>query len=594
MTAPRRIYDLLPELYRRLDPTSHYALRELTEVLEVGRGKIERDIDALYRDWFVETADRAALDRIGVLVGASDRPADAANHRALVADAVAYRRRKGTRAAAGTRLRDLSGWPVAIGAADADGSVAVEVWQNQASRSALLTPAPFDRARTGSRTFWLHPLGIDMPLYKAPDRCPGMDRIFSAEQDAPLPLDLDDKPDAISRAIGLQAADATGEWHHIAPERIVLTALDAWNAGRKLPVGAAVAIDPRYGRLILLDPALIGVPLLASFGWVPPGTIGGGSYDRPLSARTAPWVAEVDRFAVPTTATKPLVFSSLGDALTAFRAVPGCGLIRILDSATYDIGDASIHDHAEICPAHPDAPRRLIIEAAAGESPTIRGGLELCGAGPGLDLTLDGLWIDGAIGIEGKVALRMTHCTLHACSAMRHARRAIPAMTLAHAALGQHVAIADSLVGPLDLAPGVHVDLESSVVDGYDRHHAIAGRPALVARRSTVIGDADLAQLGSDDSLFAGTLDVEHPGRGHFAHSIATGATDVRWRSRLLGEPGYARLDRHAGDAIVTGAGDGGEIGAFGSDRYFQRESLLHEAIGDVLPAGQRHTLSWR
>ncbi|MDB5678828.1 hypothetical protein [Sphingomonas bacterium] len=593
MTATRRIYDLLPELYRRLDARNHHALRDLTEVLEVGRGQIERDIDGLYRDWFVETADHAALDRIGALVGASDRQADTADHRALVADAVAYRRREGTRAAAETRLRDLSGWPVAIAAADEEGSVSIQVWQNQACRSALLTPAPFDRARTGSRAFWLHPLGIDAPLYKMPDRCPGMDRIFAAEHDAPLPLGLDENPGAVAGAIELQVADAAGEWHGIAPERIVLTALDEWQTRGKHPPDAAVAVDPRRGRLVILDPALVGVPLLASFGWVPPGTIGGGSYDRPLPARSASWVAEVDRFAVPTPGAKSPVFSSLGDALAAFRAVPGCGLIRILDSATYDIGDAAIHDQADVCLADPDAPRRLAIEAAAGESPTVRGALELRGTGSGLDLVLDGLWIDGAIRIEGRVAMRMTHCTLHACSAMRRARQAMPAIAIGHAVPGQHVAIADSLVGPLDLARGVHVDLQNCVIDGYDQLPAIARRPILTTRRSTVIGDADLAQLTADDTLFAGTLAVEHPGRGHIATSIATDATGVRWRSKLLGEPGYARLDRHADHAITTGASDGGEIGAFGGDRHFPRAALLHSAITDVLPAGQRYALSW-
>lgn len=594
MTAPRRIYDLLPELYRRLDALNHYALHELTEVLDVGRGQIEGDIDQLYRNWFVETADRAALDRIAVLVGASDHRAEAADHRALVADAVAYRRRAGTRAAAETRLRDLSGWPVAIGAADDEGSVAIQVWQHQACRSALLTPAPLDHARTGPRAYWLHPLGIDVPLYKVPERHPGMDRTFSAEHDAPLPLGFDEKPEMIARAIELQVANAAGEWHGIAPERIVLTALDEWKMRGRRPADAAFAIDPRRGRLIILDPALVGAPLLASFGWVGPGSIGGGSYDRPSPARTASWIAEVDRFAASADKTnKPPVFSSLADALAAFRAVPGCGLIRILDSASYDVGDAAIHDQADVCLTDPDAPRRLVIEAAAGESPTIRGKLDLRGTGPGLDLTLEGLWIDGSIGIEGRVAIRLSHCTLHACSTMRRDRRALPAMTINQAVPDQRVAIADSLVGPLDLAPGVQVDLQTTVVDGYSQLPAITGHAILAARRSTVIGDANLGQLAADDSLFSGTLAVEHRGLGHFANSIATDAEEVRWRSLLLGEPGYARLDRSADHAIVKGASDGGEIGAFGGDREFQRALLLHRAIADVLPAGQRYRLSW-
>ncbi|THD35875.1 MAG: hypothetical protein E7773_07960 [Sphingomonas sp.] len=594
MTAPRRIYDLLPELYRRLDADNLYALRELTEVLDVGRSQIERDINGLYRDWFVETAGRAALDRIGALVGATDISADAADHRALIADAVAYRRREGTRAAAEIRLRDLSGWPVAIGAADGDGSVTIDVWQDQACRSALVAPAPLDAGRAGPHAFRLHPLGIDIPLYQVPDRCRHMDRVFSPEYDAALPLGFEASPDAIARAVGLQFADADGAWHAIAPERIAVTALREWRASGRHSTQAAVAIDPQLGRLIVLDPALIGAPLLASFGWVPPGTIGGGSYDRSSAVRTASWIAEVDRFAVACPTAQPPVFSSLGDALAAFRRVPGCGLIRIHDSTTHDIGDTTIHDHADICRHDPDAPRRLAIEAAGGESPTIRGRLELRGAAAGLDLTLDGLWIDGTVGIEGTVALSVTHCTLRSGPATHRAERRTPAIKVGKAASGQHLAIAHSLVGPLDLARDVPLDLESCVVNGYDQRPAIAGRPVVTARRSTVIGDTDVAHLAADDTLFAGVVAIAHRGRGHIANSVVIDGPGVRWRSPSLGQPGYARLDRQTDGALFTSAGDGGEVGAFSGDRDFQRAALLQSAIPDVLPAGQRYMLAWR
>jgi hypothetical protein len=233
-----------------------------------------------------------------------------------------------------------------------------------------------------------------------------------------------------------------------------------------------------------------------------------------------------------------------------------------------------------------------VIEAADGESPTIRGRLRLRGAARGLDLTLDGLWIDGTVAIEGTVALNLTHCTLHSLSATR--RAGVPAISVGEAASGQHVTIAHSLVGPLDLAQDVALDLESCVVDGYGQRPAIAGRPVLTARRTTVIGDADVAHLAADDTFFAGTVAIAHRGRGHIANSVTIDGPGVQWRSTFLGRPGYARLDRQADGAVLTSAGDGGEIGAFGGDRDSQRAALLHSTIPDVLPAGQSYVLAWR
>ena len=116
------------------------------------------------------------------------------------------------------------------------------------------------------------------------------------------------------------------------------------------------------------------------------------------------------------------------------------------------------------------------------------------------------------------------------------------------------------------------------------------------ARPKLTVEDAGALWLAKGPSIkdSAATLGHSLFGLAIGVTPVATGATEVPWRSQFLGEPGYARLDRHADGGIATGASDGGEIGAFGSDRDFQRASLLHEAITDVLPAGQLYTLSWR
>ncbi|HEY7430136.1 MAG TPA: phage tail protein [Streptosporangiaceae bacterium] len=93
-------------------------LRALLAAVAGELGILQDDLDSLYDAWFVETCPEWAVPYLADLVGVSDLPADlgpgagsAATRRTLVANTVAYRRRKGTAAVLEQVTRDVTGWP---------------------------------------------------------------------------------------------------------------------------------------------------------------------------------------------------------------------------------------------------------------------------------------------------------------------------------------------------------------------------------------------------------------------------------------------------------------------------------------------------
>jgi hypothetical protein len=127
MSDVDRLYDLLPAVYRGRDETHGEPLRALLQVVGEQVEVVERDIQALYLNWFIETCEPWVVPYIGDLVGfrparplgraASGDEDQARRHvgavfpRAAVAGAIALRRRKGTLGALEQLARDVAGWP---------------------------------------------------------------------------------------------------------------------------------------------------------------------------------------------------------------------------------------------------------------------------------------------------------------------------------------------------------------------------------------------------------------------------------------------------------------------------------------------------
>ncbi|HMO76904.1 MAG TPA: hypothetical protein PKD99_10835 [Sphingopyxis sp.] len=109
------LIELLPQHLRNRDVREGRALEALMELLAGELAVVERDIDQLYDNWFIESCEPWVIPYIGALIGA--RPirsfgAGEVGLRSYVANTLGYRQAKGTAAALEQVARDVTGWPV--------------------------------------------------------------------------------------------------------------------------------------------------------------------------------------------------------------------------------------------------------------------------------------------------------------------------------------------------------------------------------------------------------------------------------------------------------------------------------------------------
>ena len=139
--SKQRLYDLLPAYVRfrdqqLRDPELDIApLEALINALELPLHAIEENIDALYQGWFIETCDEWKVPYIADLLGVrglEEAGAMLPGQRARVANAITYRRRKGTVAALALAAQDATGWACQ----------ATEIRDLSAVTQALGTPHP--------------------------------------------------------------------------------------------------------------------------------------------------------------------------------------------------------------------------------------------------------------------------------------------------------------------------------------------------------------------------------------------------------------------------------------------------------------------
>jgi hypothetical protein len=109
------LYSLLPAYYRIKDSEQGEPLRALLSVIAEAVAVLEEDLEQLYDDQFIETCSEWAVPYIGDLVGV--KPLNphlggaAFSQRALIANTLGYRRRKGTARVLEQLAHDVTGWP---------------------------------------------------------------------------------------------------------------------------------------------------------------------------------------------------------------------------------------------------------------------------------------------------------------------------------------------------------------------------------------------------------------------------------------------------------------------------------------------------
>lgn len=445
----RRLYELLPAVYRDRDARRGQPLAALLAVVAEQVAVLEENLEQLYDDQFIETCAPWVVPYIGDLIG--HRPldrgaADPVSGRAEVAHTIAFRRRKGTAAMLEQLARDITGraaraveffallattqhvnhvrprhayapdlreWeplerlatPFETTAHTADvrriasgagrygiPNIGIFVWRLGAYS---LTSSPAVDA--GPRRFRCSPLGHDAPLFTRPE--PEDEVTHLADPlNVPLPISRRVLDRYLRHYCGLDdrgRARSIVVWRDgqaVDPDEIEVCDLsDAGGDWAHTPADK-VALDPVLGRLAFpADVADVRVSVHYGFG----GDVGGGEYERNVPA--------ADEHAVWREVAAPASIQASLDLVT------GGGIVEIADSGRY----------AESLTIRVDADAQVTLRAADRVRPTVvlDGDLVIRG-GPGSEVTLDGLLITrGAIGVPADAGnalarLRLRHCTL--------------------------------------------------------------------------------------------------------------------------------------------------------------------------------------
>ncbi len=180
---PDPLYELLPPVFRMADIAQGYPLLALSKVFDHVREQIGDAIVELEDDWFIQTCPTELIPYVAAQLGLEIAEPVRPEHRALVADTLGFRRRKGIAAAIPRRVRDGSGWyalyapnaatplaswplPDAEPGDPSDPSTTpsyglLRVWRLPSFAMTGVTPI----GAGAPRTYRFNPLGLAQPLY---------------------------------------------------------------------------------------------------------------------------------------------------------------------------------------------------------------------------------------------------------------------------------------------------------------------------------------------------------------------------------------------------------------------------------------------
>lgn len=657
-----RLYRLLPAVYRQRDAElaeqsnrEKGPLQELIEIVAEQAGVVERDVLQLYENWFAETCESWVVPYIGDLIGVRGTRG-AASRRAEVANTLGYRRAKGTAAVLEQLARDVTGWPAravefferlettqhvnhvrlhnlrtpdlrranelellngpfetANHTAEVR-RIAVErgrynvpnvglfLWRLQAYPLDQVMPRPRP-ADASNRNFFFNVLGMDEPLFNAPEAEASAAHI-AEEINVPAPI----RRRAFHAALksyygqGLSIEVWDPNWKPapgydpkkpIPPDDIVACDLTDWNRPRPAD---KLAVDPVLGRLSFppgkpTDPAQVRVTYHHGFS----DDLGGGMYEREASFTR---VAEEKSLAVGVSADS----ETIQEALSKWDG-KGSAVIEILDSRTYA-------ENLAVPKIPPSA--RLEIRARNEQRPTLLllGPEDLVVLGDEKSrFEVNGLLIAGKpLRITGKVDhVRIQHTTLAP-------GRSIPALIVEPGEA--KVTIERSILGAVRTHAETRVEARDSIVDAVnaagqvvvpayaDKDDDKAPGGPLSMSRCTVIGPVITRQLDlAENSLFVHPVTAERRQEGcarfsFFPEGSRTprrhrcqpdgGPSSLRPRFTSLryGDPGYCQLTLDTPREIRRGAEDESEMGVFSSLRQPQREDGLRLRFEEYLRVG--------
>jgi len=536
-------------------------LKALLAVIAEQVAVLEEDLARAYDDQFIETCAEWVVPYIGDLVGARslvEFRGARFSQRALVANTIALRRRKGTAAALEQLARDVTGWDASV----------VEYFQLLATTQYLnhLRPdnlafadlrhsprldylnTPFDRT---ARTADVRSIESRRGKYNIPNIGVFLWRLGSFSVTASPAYKLDDRRylfDALGKETQLyHNPEVEEEITHLAepinvPSPLGRRVLDrrlesSYGAGQSILIyrnGVEVpsknirvcdlsdvadgggniiwahtpqdriAIDPVLGRIAFplasppSDPPL-SVHVTYHYGFS--AEMGGGEYEREVSSGGVEKLIKV-----PTD--RPTIQAALNALIAELTNNPQLdgGVVEIEKPA--DVAASDYHLLSGI-PGVP-AGKRITLRAVDEHRPVIilDGDLQITG-GEGAELALNGLLISGGglhapAGDNKLRALRLSHCTFPPGPSLGIKSKGVPARPAVSAIVAHapnlRIEIDRCILGAIRAADGAHVCLTGSIVDaGAETAVAYAGISAQQPGAPLVAVDSTI--IGRVDTL---------------------------------------------------------------------------------------------
>lgn len=452
------LYSLLPMVLRLRDAENGSPLEALFAQLEAQGLLLEKDIEQLYENQFIETCEEWAVPYIGDLLKVRNlHPVTSAtfSNRSRVANTLGYRRRKGTATMLEQLARDTTGWnaavvelfqrlgttqflnhlrpqnvrtpdlrrtdqlelvgtafDVATYTADVHGidvgrrsvnipNIAIFLWR-LSPYPVLASQARFVGGADPGR-FTFNPIGLDAPLFNEPATETDIAHL-AREREVPGPLrrrPLFDElfepfdPDGYFGENPVLQVWIGDEVLPVGRDRLRICDLTDWTQPPGAPDSVRVAVDPVLGRLILAaDETATTAYVGYSYGFS--GDLGGGPYDRESTLLGKPEPTFQVGVQKRNRPGGSPDAASLIDAITAWNAIstPTVGRVVVMDSESY-VGDLTAANHIVITDSS-----NLTVLAAAWPFPHLADGDLTRVIG---DITVSGVrpHVQGSVEVEG-------------------------------------------------------------------------------------------------------------------------------------------------------------------------------------------------
>jgi hypothetical protein len=525
------LYNLLPAVYRARDEALGVnggpgPLREVIEIIAAQLGVVDRQIDQLYDDAFIETCAAWVVPYIGDLVGyqpLSTKISARLSPRAEVANTIRYRRWKGTVTILEQLASDVTGWSTvavefftrlsttqfmnhlrmqSLGSADIRHTAAaatagtpfdrnthsLEVRRIRSKRGCFNIPNvgvfvwrlgafanpdnPSDAHRIDDGKYLFDPVGADRPLVNVPA---AKRDAFTRTQptDVPAPLrtrDLVDRGPPLPFSVHDAAGAALPAIH------IEICDLSGWTTAAgtpTLPPPYVVAVDPQMGR-IWFPPGTVptGRPILVSYGYAFSGPYGAGFYRRLPKGQATVFVRRDPATLAPD--------ATMVGAINTALAASGSPIVGYADNVT----DSSA---AILVPLA--AGQTIVVRAEDERRPVFTGPITIdLGAAPGQSaaFVLEGLWCAGGLRVvgSGMLDLVLRNCTIGAAGGTG----------VSWSGASGNLTLQSTLCAGIALDPtDVDAAITDSVVDAAAGAALRAGNVSIV--RSTIFGSVDVREI---------------------------------------------------------------------------------------------------